>query len=258
MSDAKARSINKKKKFVADGVFRAELHEFLTKTLNEYGYAGCTVKASQQTTIIKARVTGDKDRNSVPNRLKAELESLIQKRFGYDKGALIINFAAIQNKALCASAQAEALKADLLAGVSTRYCAQKIIANCIKGGGAHGCEIIISGKLRQQRAKSQKYKEGYLVSTGYPRQVFVDEAIRHVFLAQGMIGVKVKIMLPYAGEIRKPGVRGADTRFNSELPQKPLPDKVIFHPESEKTTEKDDFLPNQRGGRRPEQQTASD
>lgn len=245
MSDLKNRSINKKKKFVADGVFHAELHEFLAKTLNEYGYAGCSIRASNKTTVIKCKVTGDKDKNGVPNRLKAELESLVQKRFGYEKGALTIHFSTIQNKALCAAAQAESLKAKLLEGVSVRFCAQSVITNVIKGGGAHGCEVIIAGKLRQQRAKAQKYKEGYLVSTGHPRKVFVDEACRHVFFKQGMIGVKVKIMLPYAGEVRRQGPPGS-AAANSDLPKKPLPDKVIFFPENEKAGANDDFLPSQQ------------
>lgn len=31
---------------------------------------------------------------------------------------------------------------------------------------AKGCEVIVSGKLRAQRAKSMKFREGYMVKTG--------------------------------------------------------------------------------------------
>jgi small subunit ribosomal protein S3e len=65
----------------------------------------------------------------------------------------------------------------------------------MRRGGAKGCEIIISGKVRGQRAKSQKYKAGYIVSTGQPKLEFIDEAVRHVELRQGVLGVKVKIMM---------------------------------------------------------------
>lgn len=64
----------------------------------------------------------------------------------------------------------------------------------MRRGGAKGCEIIISGKIRGQRAKSQKYKAGYIVSTGQPKLEFVDYAVRHVELRQGVLGIKVKIM----------------------------------------------------------------
>lgn len=252
MAELKERRINKKKKFVADGVFNAELNELLSKTLKEYGYAGCAVKASHDITHINAKITGsaDKEKGNVPDKLQGELISLVQKRFGYDKGKVTITMRNVANKALSASAQAENLKAKLLSGVSVRFCAQSVITNVIKGGGAHGCEVIISGKLRQQRAKSQKYKEGFLVSTGHPRKVFVDEAVRHVFFKQGMIGVKVKIMLPWAGEARRG--REGESKGTSELPQNPLPDKVIFHDIKDKNPV-NDFLPGQGQGRRNEQ-----
>lgn len=63
--------------------------------------------------------------------------------------------------------------------------------------GAIGAECIISGKLGQQRAKSMKYRAGYIISTGQPKNDFVDVAVRHCFFKQGMIGVKVKIFKPY-------------------------------------------------------------
>jgi small subunit ribosomal protein S3e len=64
----------------------------------------------------------------------------------------------------------------------------------MRRGGAKGCQIIISGKVRGQRAKSQKYLQGYIISTGQPKLEFIDEAVRHVELRQGVLGVKVKIM----------------------------------------------------------------
>ena len=38
--------MNKKKKFVADGVFHAELHSFLTKALSTAGYSGIEVRVT--------------------------------------------------------------------------------------------------------------------------------------------------------------------------------------------------------------------
>jgi small subunit ribosomal protein S3e len=36
-----------------------------------------------------------------------------------------------------------------------------------------------------------------MVHTGQPRVDYVDTAVRHVFFKQGIMGVMVKIMLPY-------------------------------------------------------------
>ena len=50
--------------------------------------------------------------------------------------------------------------------------------------GAKGCEVIVSGKLRAQRAKSMKFKDGYMVSSGNPVNEYIDAATRHVMLRQ--------------------------------------------------------------------------
>merc|ERR1712166_1727333 len=60
---------------------------------------------------------------------------------------------------------------------------------------AIGCEILVSGKIRGQRAKAQKYASGYQISTGQPKRDFIDVAVRHVNMRQGVLGLKVKIMM---------------------------------------------------------------
>jgi len=69
-----------------------------------------------------------------------------------------------------------------------------IMGNVMRRG-AVGCTIIVGGKVRGQRAKAQKYTSGYLISTGQPKKEFVDEAMRHVNMRQGVLGLKVKIMM---------------------------------------------------------------
>ena len=50
----------------------------------------------------------------VDGRKIRELTSLVQKRFNYPKDNVELNIVKIQNKGLCASAQAEACKIKLL------------------------------------------------------------------------------------------------------------------------------------------------
>ena len=57
--------------------------------------------------------------------------------------------------------------------------------------GAKGCEVIVSGKLRAQRAKAMKFKDGFMVSSGEPVRQYIDSAVRHVMLRQGVLGIKV-------------------------------------------------------------------
>lgn len=64
--------------------------------------------------------------------------------------------------------------------------------------GALGAEIIISGKLRTDRARYEKFRDGYLPKSGDPAMKHMREAVTHVQLKPGMLGVKVRIMPPEA------------------------------------------------------------
>ena len=50
--------VSKRKKFVADGVFRAELNDFFTRELSEEGYSGCDVRVTHARTEVSARLKG--------------------------------------------------------------------------------------------------------------------------------------------------------------------------------------------------------
>merc|ERR1712001_306111 len=79
----------------------------------------------------------------------------------------------------------------------------------------------VSGKLRGQRAKAMKFTDGFMIHSGYPIQEYIDTAVRHVYLRQGVLGIKVKIMLPWDPQ----GKTG---------PKRPLPDHVsIVEPKEE-------------------------
>ncbi len=62
----------------------------------------------------------------------------------------------------------------------------------IMESGAKGCEVIVSGKLRAQRAKAMKFKDGYMISSGQPVNDYIDGAVRHVMLRQGVLGIKAR------------------------------------------------------------------
>ncbi len=70
--------------------------------------------------------------------------------------------------------------------------------------GAKGCEVIVSGKLRAQRAKAMKFKDGYMISSGQPVNDYIDSAVRHVLLRQGVLGIKVPIFSPLLLTLQQP------------------------------------------------------
>ncbi|KAF5452955.1 hypothetical protein F2P56_027905 [Juglans regia] len=78
-------------------------------------------------------------------------------------------------------------------------------------------EVIVSGELRAQHAKSMKFKDGYMISSGQPVNEYIDSAVRHVLLRQVVLGIKVKILLDWDPK----GKLGPTTT--------PLPDLVTIH-----------------------------
>ena len=79
---------------------------------------------------------------------------------------------------------------DLYPAPSHRACYG--VLRFIMESGAKGCEVIVSGKLRAQRAKAMKFKDGYMISSGHPVNEYIDGAVRHVMLRQGVLGIKVR------------------------------------------------------------------
>merc|ERR1712066_827937 len=101
-----------------------------------------------------------------------------------------------ENRAACAMAQAESLRYKLLGGLAVRRACYGVV-RFIMENGATGCEVVVSGKLRAQRAKVMKFGDGYLISTGEPKNHYMQESVRHVLMRQGVLGVKVRIMVSY-------------------------------------------------------------
>jgi small subunit ribosomal protein S3 len=64
--------------------------------------------------------------------------------------------------------------------------------------GALGAEIIISGKLRTERARFEKFRAGYMPKCGDPALKFMRKAEVHVQLKPGIFGIRVRIMPPDA------------------------------------------------------------
>ena len=191
-----ARSkMSTKRKFVADGVFYAELNELLTRELAEDGYAGVEVRTTPHRTEIIIRATRTQSVLGEKGQRIRELTSVVQKRFDFADGAVELYAERVQNRGLCAQAQAESLKFKLLGGLAVRRACYGVVRFVMEAS-AKGVEVIVTGKLRGQRAKGMKFGDGYMIKTGHAGQVYTDTAVRHVLMRQGVIGIRVSIMLP--------------------------------------------------------------
>jgi len=217
--------ISKKRKFVSRGVFKAELNEFFTKELAEDGYSGVEVRVTPTRTEIIIMATRTQHVLGEKGKRIRELTSVVQKRFNFAEDSVELYAEKVTTRGLCAVAQAESLKYKLVGGLAVRRACYGVL-RFIMESGAKGCEIIVSGKLRGQRAKAMKFIDGLMIHSGDPMNHFVRRAVKHVELRQGVLGIKVKIMV-HQDPLGKNG------------PKKPLPDNVtISEPKLEEDIQK--------------------
>jgi small subunit ribosomal protein S3e len=220
------RQVNRstKRKFVADGVFKAEVNELISKALADFGFSGIEINFTKNSTEVRVLVSKF---NDLMDTTKAsgikikELKGLIEQRFGFDRNPdhkFVLLAKKTNHNGINAQEQCEYLKKRLLVGIPVRTAAINVIRQMLNKG-AKGCEVIVSGKLRQQRAKTMKFRDGYMIHSGQPRISYMDTAVRHIGLRQGIMGIKVRIMLPFnplAAQGKGFGIG------------KPLPDVITF------------------------------
>jgi small subunit ribosomal protein S3e len=183
----------KKRKIVRDGVHYAELYEFLKRELAEDGFSGVEHRVTPNRVEIVIKATKTREVLGDKYRRMRELMSLIAQRFRYKPNGVALFVDRVQNRGLCAMAQAESLRFKLVNQLPVRRAAMGVIRFVMESGGA-GCEVIVSGKIRGQRGKTMKFRDGYMIKSGAGRKEFVDESTRHVYLRAGAIGIQVRIM----------------------------------------------------------------
>lgn len=105
---------------MADGVFFAELNEFLTRELSEDGYSGVEVRVTPVRTEIIIRATRTQSVLGEKGRRIRELTSVVQKRFNFPQDTVELYAEKVNNRGLSAIAQAESLKFKLLGGLAVR------------------------------------------------------------------------------------------------------------------------------------------
>jgi small subunit ribosomal protein S3e len=170
--------------------------QLFARQLAEHGYAGLEVRVTPIRTEIIIKATKTQDVLGEKGQRIRELTSVVQKRFNFPEGGVEIFAERVANRGLCAQTQAESLKYKLLGGLAVRRACYGVLRFVMESG-AKGAVVTVSGKVRGQRAKSQKFADGYMIKTGHAYEEYVDTAVRHVMMRQGILGVKVSVMLPH-------------------------------------------------------------
>ncbi|MEM2136418.1 MAG: 30S ribosomal protein S3 [Candidatus Methanomethylicia archaeon] len=185
--------MNIKRYFVQERYNQMQINEYLMREFERAGYAGMEMYK----TPLGMRITIYAERpGMIIGRGGATIKKLsdvLEKRFGVERPQIAI--AQIQTPELNAKVMALRIARAMERGVNFRRAAFVALRQ-IMDAGAKGAEIIISGKLRSERANYEKVKAGDLLKTGEMRGILVDEGKAEVLLKPGIYGVKVRIMPP--------------------------------------------------------------
>lgn len=121
-----------------------------------------------------------------------ELTRVLKKRFHLDNPHIEIREITQPNLDAQLVADDIALMLERFGSLKFKVVAYKMLQQIIKEG-ALGAEIVLSGKLPSERAKSWRFAQGYLKKTGDPAKV-VQRAISQATTGPGVIGIKVSIL----------------------------------------------------------------
>ena len=195
------------KYFVRDNMKKAEIDAYLAGELKKAGYS----KVEMTKTPLGTRVViyAAKPGMVIGRRGQSirDLTQVFEQTFGMENPQ--VSVAAIETPDLDPMVVASQVATALQRGIHFRRAAYWALQR-VMGAGALGAEVTIRGKLTTERARYERYKDGYLPSVGEPVLKQVKRAVVEVQLKQGLLGVAVRILPPGAifpdrADIKTPG-----------------------------------------------------
>lgn len=183
------------KHFIDESVKKAEIDEFLRNEFERAGYGGVSITKTPLGTHIVIYTMRPGLVIGRGGETIRELARVLEEKFELPNPQ--ISVAEIEIPELNAYVVASRIASALKRGVHYRRSGYWAL-NQIMEAGALGAEIIISGKLRTDRARYEKFRLGYMPKSGEPARKYLRKAEVSVQLKPGILGVKVRIMPPDA------------------------------------------------------------
>jgi small subunit ribosomal protein S3 len=125
-----------------------------------------------------------------------ELTTSLKKRFNLDNPHIEIRDIIDSNLDAQLVADSIALNLERRGSLKFKLIAYRTLKD-IMSSGALGVEIVLSGKLPSDRARTWRFAQGYLKKVGEPAKV-VNRANAQAKTVQGVVGIKVNILPPDA------------------------------------------------------------
>jgi small subunit ribosomal protein S3 len=215
------------KHFIEDSIKKTEIDEFLQNEFERAGYGGVSItKTPLGTHLVVYTMRPGIVIGRGGETIRA-LATVLEENFQLPSPQ--ISVAEIEVPELNAYVVASRIASALKRGVHYRRAGFWGL-NQILDAGAMGAEVIISGKLRTDRARYEKFRAGYLPKSGEPPRKYMRKAELHVQLKPGILGVKVRLIPPDAEFPDQVKVQIIDKAPEEVLEEKPITEEKTVEP----------------------------
>ncbi|MCW3998551.1 MAG: 30S ribosomal protein S3 [Candidatus Bathyarchaeota archaeon] len=179
------------KRFITEAIKKTEIDEFLKKRLERSGYGGVDISKTPLGTHIVVYAMRPGLVIGRGGETIKELAVTLEQNFKLPNPQISVS--EIEVPEFNAFVVASRISSALQRGIHFRRAGYWAL-NQVMDAGALGVEIVISGKLRTERARFEKFRAGYFPRCGDPALKNMKKAEVHVQLKPGILGVRVKIM----------------------------------------------------------------
>ena len=183
------------KRFITESIKKTEIDEFLQKKLERAGYGGVEISKTPLGTHVVIYAMRPGIVIGRGGETIKDLAATLEENFNISNPQISVS--EIEVPEFNAFVVASRIASALQRGVHFRRAGFWAL-NQVMDAGALGAEIVISGKLRTERARFEKFRAGYFPRCGDAALKYMKKAEAHVQLKPGIIGVRVKIMPPDA------------------------------------------------------------
>ncbi len=179
--------------FIDYSMKRVMLDEFLANYFKDAGYAG--VELYKTPTGYRVVIYAEYPGRIIGRRgsVIRKLTTVFQTRFGLENTDITVS--SVPDPDLNARVVAFRIVRALEKEIPYRRVALAMLRRIMEAG-AVGAEIIISGKLRSERARYEKLKAGRIYKAGEVVEYMVDRAVGKALLKRGVYGIEVVIVKP--------------------------------------------------------------
>jgi small subunit ribosomal protein S3 len=169
------------KRFITEAMKRTEIDEFLQKKLERAGYGGVNLSKTPLGTHVVIYAMRPGLVIGRGGETIKELAAALEENFKLSNPQISVS--EIEVPEFNAHVVAARVASALQRGVHFRRAGFWAL-NQVMEAGALGAEIVISGKLRTERARFEKFRAGYLPRCGEPALMYTKKAEAHVQLSQ--------------------------------------------------------------------------